>query len=393
MGVSLSRFRRSTGRAQTLFWASLTGCLIIAIALSVLWRDRMIHEHEVLVHLDKLLRHEPVHLYSDSNGYQLADARMSVFCSRTNWVIVFELIQFSYLLYSPSERFHRAYYLYGNCLRQEGFLVSDSLWEQDDHCPFDMDGNWQARRDEFWYYWQGVKHILRPTAQEYQAAHIDPTLLDFSEYAEYLKDRNYLAPIEWLRFLSHHLSHPFFASEARLREILRQAMAAPETEADLKLALQTCSWKHPDVALGETPSMSESFRLIAQIISTGDSELWAQSNTQHHNSHWSYWEKRQRLEEPNWMIALNRILALYDRKRSAMPPAPANGFVIVRYTFSAELLEGILNTSAIQVWQDWQHSEDELVQWLRQRAVQPLVGETFAEWLVRAAAQLREKSQ
>lgn len=371
--------------------AGLIGCLTIAIAVNMSWRNPMIHEHEILAHLDESFRHEPVHLYSDSNNYQLADARISVFRSATNWVIIFEMIQFSYRLYSPSERFHRAYYLYGNCLQQEGFYDSDPLWEQDDHCPFDADGNWQARRDEFWYYWQGAKHILQPTAQEYQAAHIDPTLLDFPEYAEYLEDRNYLAPIEWLRFLCHHLSHPFFASEARLREILRQAMTAPEMEADLKLVLQTCSWKHPDVALGETPSMSESFCLIAQIISTGDSELWTQSNTQHHNSHWSYWEKRQRMEEPNWMIALNRILALYNRERRALPSASTDGFVIVRYTFSAEALEGILNASATQVWQDWQHSEDDLVQWLRQRAVQPLVGETFAEWLVRAAARLGEQ--
>lgn len=358
-------------------WRRICVYLMMVGTLSHGGKDGMIGTAEVLSHFDASYGVEPVVLVSDSQAYQLADARMSVFRSDRNWVIVFELIQFSYRLWSPSERFHRSYYLYGNCLKKEGFFTSEPLWQKDDHIPFDStDTVWQARRSGFWYYWKDTKQLCRPTPQEYQLAGIDPKLLDFSEYAEYLEDKDYLAPIEWLRFLCHYLDHPFFVSESHLRQILRRALTRADIEGTLKLVFQTRDWEHP--APGELPSAKRDFRLIAQIICTGDSALWRQSHQQKYNSHWSYWERKARMEQPHWMTALSILIHSYGQMSS--PLLPESGVVIShQIQVASKEFYSVLQLPADQAWQKLQQSGDSFSRWLLDQGVFPKRGELFEE--------------
>ncbi len=348
-------------------------------------------EREILKHLDSAFRAEPAYLESDYYHYQLADARMSVFRSSTDWVIVFELVRFSYRLPAPSERFMRDYYLYGNCLTKEGFIVSEPLWERDDQVPFDPSGMiWQARRSAFWYYWRGVRHECRPTEAEYRRAGIIPELLPFPEYAEYSDDREYLAPVEWLRFLCHHLDHPFFADEARLRQVMRRVLRNPAGEPRLKLVLQTRSWEHPEA--WERPSSKASFRWIARIIRTGDERLWAKGVFQP-NSDWRYWEQKARDEEPHWQTALQILIGAYEREQRRAEEPASEGFVIERHAITVEEpFLRLLEIPAEEVWQSLRQSDDAFSQWLVRRLVAPRSGERFKEWLVRATDRLRDRT-
>ncbi len=341
-------------------------------------------EREILKHLDSAFQAEPAYLESEEHYYQLADARLSVFRSPTEWVMVFELVRYSSRLYAPSERFMRDYYLYGNCLTQEGFIVSEPLWEQDDQVPFDPTGmTWQARRSAFWYYWQGVRHECRPTEAEYRQAGIIPELLPFSEYAEYLENSDYLAPIEWLRFLCHYLDHPFFADEAHLRQVIRSVLSDPSAETRLRLVLQTRSWEYP--GWGEPLSPKTSFRQIARIIRTGEARLWTEGAFQP-TSDWRYWEERAREEEPHWRTALQILSSAYARAQGGVPARSGEDFVIERpVVVVAEPFVGLLEKPAEEVWSSLRQSDEAFAQWLAGQRVALRSGERFREWLVRVA--------
>jgi len=78
-----------------------------------------------------------------------------------------------------------------------------------------------------------------------------------------------------------------------LAETLREeVLATPEERRrqippDLEQILQLEEWHHPDLANGEVASQSETFRQLAEVLSSGDPSRYAPAMAP--NSHWSNW--------------------------------------------------------------------------------------------------------
>jgi hypothetical protein len=81
-----------------------------------------------------------------------------------------------------------------------------------------------------------------------------------------------------LRFLCHHLDHPFFNSEDYLRSIIDTFQSSPSEPIyhqtglshHLSLFLQTRQWQHTDFE--ECPSNVPGFHILARDIASGDLE-------------------------------------------------------------------------------------------------------------------------
>jgi uncharacterized protein DUF7003 len=58
---------------------------------------------------------------------------------------------------------------------------------------------------------------------------------------------------------------------------------------DLFEVLRLDEWHHPDLSAGELPSDSETFRLLADLLVTGDLSRW--QPTEHPNTHWKNWSE------------------------------------------------------------------------------------------------------
>ncbi len=255
---------------------------------------KRMHPEQILRELDVAFEAYPVSLYTELHHFKVADARLTVLRSPQHWVIVIEKIGYFSRLHGSVDCFQRSYTLYGNCLEQGWFVKSDTLWDDVSELPFDPEtGTWLPTRNHFQYFWEGKWWDVYPTEQDYQEAGIDPHLLDEADQTDWQANPELLQPVEWMRYLCYHLNHPFLASEARLREVVREAVGDPHIESALQMVLQTREWEHPDF-LSELPSQTEGFRLIAQIIATGDASLWERANRSRFNSHWRYWIEKER---------------------------------------------------------------------------------------------------
>ena len=130
-----------------------------------------------------------------------------------------------------------------------------------------------------------------------------------------------LTQVQALRFLCHHLDHPFFASEDALRALLdaqrfdvewrsnvegeelreycETALGSleewPLLSCDLTLVLQTRDWCHPRFGgvPEETVTVREAFTPLAEALATGDWAIWENQNPARFNSHWSHWAETE----------------------------------------------------------------------------------------------------
>ena len=81
-----------------------------------------------------------------------------------------------------------------------------------------------------------------------------------------------------LRSLVPEHRNPLLATDGELSQRLSVA---------LPLLLRLDQWCHPDVSAGELPSNSEAFKMIAEVLATGDASRY--KPTQEPNTHWSNW--------------------------------------------------------------------------------------------------------
>lgn len=281
-------------------WTTGAAILVIcwAVLLWLLRNNQEVHSamsvEQTLRELDEAFAACPVSLYTEPHHAKPADARLTVFRSPKHWVILIEKIDYFIRMHGDVDCFSRAYTLYGNCLENGWAESFDALWENETELPFDAEtGRWLPTRRHLRYFMNGRWWDVYPTPHDLQQAGIDPELLDEVDREAWQEDPNALLPVEWLRYLCHHLDHPFFASEARLREVVREAVGDTEIASSLQIVLQTREWEHPDYVADELPSDTESFRVIAEIIATGDASLWARVDRTRFNSHWRYWVEKE----------------------------------------------------------------------------------------------------
>lgn len=221
---------------------------------------------EILKHLDE---HMDIGLTLVNPNAQLADTRMTVFRSERNWVIFIELVETVKEIYEGV-----TIYAYGNCIGQQGFVEQRSLFSVPEDAPLsDEEGIWIGDRSRFSVIIKGKRYDFKPTKEDYLAAGIT--------FPDERAGPGSLRLIELIRFLCYHLNHPFFVSEDYLRYLLDKLAVEAVKKRDwyslgqeMSLFFQTREWQHPDLALGEKPSQTKYFRVLARAIERGDpSEL------------------------------------------------------------------------------------------------------------------------
>ncbi len=239
--------------------------------------------------------------------FRVADARMTVFRSERQWVILFERVDY----HVGQNEYQVSLCAYGNCL-QEGF-------EPYFRHPFEFDeeatqvnpetGSWILQRDRFCIWFNGRRLDFTPTPQDYAAAGI--------VFDEEPQRPDMIHPEQLLRFLCDHLGHPFFNSEDSLRSIIDTFQAQPSEPVyhqiglshHLSLFLQTREWQHTDFGEDgefQCPSDVPGFHILARAIASGDLTEWNSQNPTTFNTDWRPWEairiaeragRRKRAEE------------------------------------------------------------------------------------------------
>lgn len=253
---------------------------------------------EILKHLD-----ENMDIDLANPNFDLADTRMTVFRSEKNWVIFIELVGATVGAYEGV-----SIYAFGNCIGQQGFIEQRSLFSTPEDAPLtDKDGIWIGDRSQFSVIIRGKRYDFKPTKEDYLAAGI--TFPD---------DRigpDSLCPIDLIRFLCHHLNHPFFVSEDYLRYLLDKLAVEAIKKRDwcslgheMSLFFQTREWQHPDIALGEKPSQMKYFRVLAKAIEKGDISELTKLDPSIFNTDWRQVEaKIKELKEQTQIIAIEWI--------------------------------------------------------------------------------------
>lgn len=228
----------------------------------------MICEEEIIVVLDETMhygrRPTPPDIYNIN--FQFVEGRLSVFRNKSHWVLVFEMIR-----YVPGAcDYENGLYLYGNCLKEQGYYRSielpvqialPELWDE-------TTGVFLMRRNYIRVLWNDQWLEFTPTPDEYLAAGIM-----FPKGRQHTND---LEPYELLAYLCWKLHSPFFLSEEDLYTMVREAIT--EGTPDLQLIFQTCEWQHPNLDKGELPSELPGMRILARLIAEADPSVWDEFN-------------------------------------------------------------------------------------------------------------------
>lgn len=215
------------------------------------------------------------------NGYAyLAATRLHAYRSETQWAIVIEALGFAHRL-DGTERFDPGTCAFGSAIEHPGL---NSVYADD------ADGNYRPRigpepvrddanpnlcfdeDDEFIHPSTDVivvrgKKLAIPHDRDFYASHgID------------LEDEYRITAFELLRGLVIEHKDTFLFSEDQLRNIV---------PASLDKVLTLEEWNHPHLAADQKPSDVEAFRMIAEVLVTGDASLYAP--TEAPNTHWKNW--------------------------------------------------------------------------------------------------------
>ncbi|MGW0215816.1 DUF7003 family protein [Micromonospora chokoriensis] len=184
------------------------------------------------------------------NGYYYAvDARLHAYRDAGQWALIVETVGYSPRAGNLSDVLH----VFGNCLTigGPGFGNVDFL---------DRVDNWDELEDpDEPEIYRGGPVVLRGRRIAV-AAEAGEDLIDV------------------LRRLVPHHRELLLADEGELRRRI---------PVDIPEVLRLDHWNHPDLAGGSRPSQSETFRQIADVLTTGDLGLYRP--TLQPNTHWSNW--------------------------------------------------------------------------------------------------------
>jgi hypothetical protein len=210
-----------------------------------------------------------------NNAYvEFAAARLTAYCDKKDWLIVFEVLGFS----TREIEFVDDVYAFGSCVERDGLAGEEiPLTPLPEQPLFDAETN-ECIAD--WSHWSVKldKDVLSfsPTLEEYSQAGI---VLDRSP------GPGSLSEIELLRFLVYRVGEErLFMSDQVLMDHFPRCKKLPKF-------VQTTKWQHPDVADGETPSENVSMRTLLEALSTGDPSFFTQGRP---NTHWKYWDGAQK---------------------------------------------------------------------------------------------------
>ena len=235
------------------------------------------------------------------HGYvYLADTRLSAYGNRKCWAVIIEILG-----YNPRatgyEGFADALYCFGNCLKGQPPGLSDvgSVYTASDgpNGPLFSQGN-DLNTDAESVRIRGVVVPInrdpvflasKRIGPRYEAEHLKAyamrqkgplrkNLLDAARPIEDAEGAEEFRGQDLLRSLVPEHRNMLLATDGELSQRL---------SVELPLLLRLDQWHHPDVSAGEMPSKSEAFKMIAEVLATGDASRY--KPTQEPNTHWSNW--------------------------------------------------------------------------------------------------------
>ncbi len=234
------------------------------------------------------------------NGYvYLADVRISAYRDKKRWAMIIETLGYNPRA-SGIQSFSSSLYCFGNCLKGTPGLDNDS-WVY----PI-SDGPDGPLLDEANSLNEGAKSLrIRETVVRinrdaaFLAGKKIGRKFDIENWRAYaMRQKGPLRKnlLDAARPIEDAGGAEEFRGQDLLRSLVpehRNLLLATDGElsqrlsVELPLLLRLDQWHHPDVSAGEMPSKSEAFKMIAEVLATGDASRY--KPTQEPNTHWSNW--------------------------------------------------------------------------------------------------------
>lgn len=215
------------------------------------------------------------------NGYvYLGATRLSLHRSETDWALVIEVFGFSpraglpdVSVWTFASRIHRSKTArdFVTVRAFKNYLTQHEYDEATFFHPID-EGDWQ-RPDDL--------EAVEPTATSVVVRGTAMRLPDRNEYTVHgieLADPAIVQVFELCRYLAAVARDEVLATPTE-----RQTNVVPEMTEILALD----EWNHPDLVNDERPSGSETFRLLAKVLATGDVDEYRPTLAP--NTHWVNW--------------------------------------------------------------------------------------------------------
>lgn len=224
-------------------------------------------ESEILDQMDKCAEEFNFPILNNINSH-LVDIKLTSFRSFEEWLIVFEEVA----LFQET-MFMNTVSAYGNKVRSPGVQlgIDDIIQPVAGQPIFDEDGTLGLDLFDFEIKINGKKKRFSPTKADYRAVKIN------------LQKRDVPDAAKLFRYLVATVPEEFFQLEKKLLQI------SGRKESNLKVFLRLDDWHHPDVADGELPSESISFKSLAAALVSGDPNLYS-CPSKLQNTHWSNWK-------------------------------------------------------------------------------------------------------
>jgi len=221
------------------------------------------------------------------NGYvYLAQTRLSLYRSVTDWAIVIEVFGFSPRSGLPDTQIYTFASRLSNRDRREQYVNQEAYQKylannpnNDSRFVFPVDeGPWQDEENcEFVA--EGAREIVvrgRPLSL--------PVVDEYGRHGIELEQPPRVQVFELCRYLADNSPDQVLATAEE-----RRVSVLPQMSQLLKLG----EWNHPSVVDGDRPSSSETFQQLAQVLSTGDIGLYQPIRPP--NTHWRNWPEGGKL--------------------------------------------------------------------------------------------------
>jgi len=238
----------------------------------------VIKEHKILEQWDRASRNAQFPIFDGAN-WAFARARLTTFRSSREWIVLFELIVHQITMGD----FNNLIYVYGNRVKQTGFLQAQRVASPSPDEKFSREGVWTPDLFDF-----GV--VIKSSNQVKQFKPAPGDYADIGANSRYANGNTSSVDAEMehirqltaiLRFLSYEIPDQLFLPHEKLLELSGRSPSIP-------LFLTLYKWQHPDVGSGERPSDSICIRNLAKAISQREKALYDCSDSLI-NTHFSYW--------------------------------------------------------------------------------------------------------
>lgn len=204
------------------------------------------------------------------NGYVYpAGTKLTAYRDDNRWALIIETIGFSYRG-GAHNGISNCLHIYGNCLSYEPGTKNENFLHPTNDAP---ECNTFDEEDYFYLNPKCEKFLLR---DKHESIPHDRQL--YQDNGIELQDEQRINAFEFLRLLDSIKHERLIATENETRERI---------PTDIAMILELHEWFHPDVANGELPSANETFQQIAQVLPTGDVQLYRPMEKP--NTHWKNW--------------------------------------------------------------------------------------------------------